>query len=121
MNYLTYIIIGIGIIIFIAIIIRIQKYEFGAISEEYIEFSRFWFNSKLILDNSTINEICICTIQGRLTLYYFDTKYGEIKIKPDKIEEREIKNFAIRNNITLKHEEGFHGGGVETLYSSKKC
>jgi hypothetical protein len=115
-----YILLGLGVIILLGIVIRLRKYTFYEFDENQVVFSRLWLTSKLFLDNKNINEIWICTIQGKITNYFIACSFGSFKINPDRIEEREIKSFAIRNDITLKHEEGFHGGGVTTLYESKK-
>ncbi|MGE0561212.1 MAG: hypothetical protein AB7O47_05305 [Flavobacteriales bacterium] len=52
--------------------------------------------------------------------YHLTIFRKEIHIYTTKIKEEKFKSFAVRNNITLKHEEGFHGGYTEVLYQSTK-
>ena len=58
------------------------------------------------------------TIQGRNTSFFIKTLRNEIRIPADKINEEEIKSFAIRNDITCQHEEGYHGGYTEVIHQS---
>ena len=115
MNIVTYIL----IIAILIGLIRLLFYrpKFTKITDDEIEFTgRF---KKIILDKEIINEITISRMQGNLMDYYFDTKKGEFKIDSNEFVESKLYSFAISNNTTLKREEGFHGGSVETIHDPK--
>ena len=120
MNFGFYFLIFVSLIIGL-IIFKIVKEQFKeyTILDNQIIIRYFGIFPKKLNANE-IFEICISTIQGKNPSYHLTIFRKKIHIYTTKIKEEKFKSFAVRNNITLKHEEGFHGGYTEVLYQSTK-
>ncbi len=111
-------IIIIGLIVIAGIVARYNHSQFIGISDDEIEFS--WKFRVVGFNRDSIDEIFISKIEGKLLGFYIISNNRQFNIKSKEISEQEMKNFAIRNNITIKCEEGYHGGGVFLIYKSKE-
>lgn len=119
MTKIDYILTGIGIVSLLFLILRLQRYIFMNFDDEQLLFFRFWSKPKLMLNRDSINKITIATLRGKHKAYFVESVFGRFKIDSTMITEYNLTNYAIRNNITLVHEEGFHGGGNSIIYNSK--
>ncbi|GAB7087711.1 hypothetical protein [Marinifilum fragile] len=118
MSVIDFVIIIVGFAAILGCIFQYRKAVFLGITDEEIEFT--WKLNRISLDRESIDEIIISTIQGKFIAYYIITDRHKLKIEGDQISEEEIKSFSIKNDITLKQEEAWHGGGIRTIYESKE-
>ena len=94
-----------------------MKSKFFYFNDEEIVFH--WKLREFSLDSDSIDEIIVSTIQGKYIGSCIKSHNHDFQIDIDEISEVEIKIFAISNDITLKYDEGFHGGGETIFYKSK--
>jgi hypothetical protein len=80
----------------------------------------YCFLKGAVLDSQNIKMIYIFYNLGFLYEYKIVANSDEIIIKKELIKVQDIKEFAIKNDITLIEEEIYHGGGQTILHQSNK-
>ena len=119
-----YIYIILGIIILIVLIQKYRSKKFIGILEDELCFR--WKYREYRLDNNSIEEISISTIQninpyeGRISHFNIRTLKSIFKINYDEISENAIKSIAIRNNIKIYYIEKTHSKDISIIYNKPK-